>query len=186
MAHFFISYSSKDRAKADEIRRLLIADGATCWIAPDCIDPGEPFPLAIPKAIQECQVFLLIFSEHSDSSVEVMSEVILARKYDRRLVTLRLNDHLPRKLEYLLVAPQWIDWHKPGALDRLRRLYVSQPAAGNAKTHPKDGMTYVWVEPGTFLMGGSPDDDEAGADERPSRPVTITIGYWIGQTPVKV
>jgi formylglycine-generating enzyme required for sulfatase activity len=50
--------------------------------------------------------------------------------------------------------------------------------------NPKDGLTYVWIPPGTFQMGASPDDSEAYDDEKPAHQVTITKGFWIGQTPV--
>jgi formylglycine-generating enzyme required for sulfatase activity len=50
----------------------------------------------------------------------------------------------------------------------------------------KDGLKYVWIPPGTFQMGCSPGDNECGNDERPSHQVTITKGFWIGQTEVTV
>jgi formylglycine-generating enzyme required for sulfatase activity len=46
----------------------------------------------------------------------------------------------------------------------------------------KDGMTYVWIAPGSFRMGCSPGDDECFDEEEPTHPVTITKGFWIGQT----
>jgi formylglycine-generating enzyme required for sulfatase activity len=66
---------------------------------------------------------------------------------------------------------------------------VIQPAhaplvAGQTRVNPKDGLTYVWIPPGTFMMGCSPDDDEAYPDESPPHKVTITHGFWLGQTPV--
>jgi len=51
-------------------------------------------------------------------------------------------------------------------------------------TNPKDGLTYVWIEPGTFMMGCSPGDGECYPDEKPAHQVTITRGYWMGQTDV--
>jgi formylglycine-generating enzyme required for sulfatase activity len=45
---------------------------------------------------------------------------------------------------------------------------------------------YVWIPAGTFMMGCSPGDGECEADEKPSHSVTITKGFWIGQTPVTV
>jgi formylglycine-generating enzyme required for sulfatase activity len=57
-------------------------------------------------------------------------------------------------------------------------------AAGAKKVNPKDGLTYVWIPPGTFLMGCSPGDSECDADEKPAHQVTITKGFWLGQTPV--
>jgi formylglycine-generating enzyme required for sulfatase activity len=57
-------------------------------------------------------------------------------------------------------------------------------AAGTRKVNPKDGLTYVWIPPGTFMMGCSPGDNECFPDEKPAHQVTITKGYWLGQTPV--
>jgi formylglycine-generating enzyme required for sulfatase activity len=59
-------------------------------------------------------------------------------------------------------------------------------AAGSVRENPRDGLKYVWIPPGTFMMGCSPSDDECGADEKPSHQVTISKGFWIGQTEVTV
>jgi formylglycine-generating enzyme required for sulfatase activity len=48
----------------------------------------------------------------------------------------------------------------------------------------KDGLTYVWIPPGTFQMGCSQGDGECADNERPVHPVTLTKGFWIGRTPV--
>ena len=56
--------------------------------------------------------------------------------------------------------------------------------AGTKKVNPKDGLTYVWIPPGTFQMGCSPGDGECYDDEKPAHQVTITRGFWLGQTPV--
>jgi len=64
---------------------------------------------------------------------------------------------------------------------------VTRPAslvAGAAKLNPKDGLMYVWIPPGTFTMGCSPGDTECRPDEKPAHEVTITKGFWMGQTPV--
>ena len=39
---------------------------------------------------------------------------------------------------------------------------------------------------GTFMMGCSPGDSECDAGERPAHQVTITKGFWMGQTDVTV
>ena len=67
---------------------------------------------------------------------------------------------------------------------------VSVPArditlkAGAKKVNPKDGLTYIWIPPGSFMMGCSPGDSECAADEKPAHLVEITRGFWIGETPV--
>jgi formylglycine-generating enzyme required for sulfatase activity len=58
------------------------------------------------------------------------------------------------------------------------------PSGGDTKVNPKDGLTYVWIPPGTFTMGCSPGDTECQADERPAHRVTIAKGFWIGKTEV--
>jgi formylglycine-generating enzyme required for sulfatase activity len=50
----------------------------------------------------------------------------------------------------------------------------------------KDGQVYVWIKPGTFSMGCSPGDAECYPEEKPSHTVTISSGFWIGQTVVTV
>jgi len=53
--------------------------------------------------------------------------------------------------------------------------------AGTTWVNPKDGLTYVWIPPGKFMMGCSPGDTFCFPDETPHE-VTIDQGFWIGQT----
>jgi len=55
-----------------------------------------------------------------------------------------------------------------------------------AKVNPKDGLRYVWIPPGTFMMGCSQGDTEGEENEKPPHQVTIKEGLWIGQTAVTV
>jgi formylglycine-generating enzyme required for sulfatase activity len=59
-------------------------------------------------------------------------------------------------------------------------------AAGLVKQNPKDGLKYIWIPPGTFQMGCSPGDSACGDDEKPAHPVTLSKGFWIGQSEVTV
>jgi formylglycine-generating enzyme required for sulfatase activity len=65
-------------------------------------------------------------------------------------------------------------------------LLNSGPTAGEVRESPKDGLKYVWIPPGTFMMGCSPGDNECYEDEKPFHRVTISKGFWIGQTEVTV
>ncbi|MGO9275071.1 MAG: formylglycine-generating enzyme family protein [Terriglobia bacterium] len=58
--------------------------------------------------------------------------------------------------------------------------------AGTTKVNPKDGLTYVWIPPGTFQMGCPAGDTECDGDEKPAHEVTITQGFWMGRTSVTV
>src|SRR6202030_2788599 len=45
------------------------------------------------------------------------------------------------------------------------------PARGERRVNPEDGLTYVWIPPGTFTMGCSPGDRECLSDEKPAHQV---------------
>jgi len=58
------------------------------------------------------------------------------------------------------------------------------PPPGQVRENPKDGLKYVWIPPGTFMMGCSPGDNECYVEEKPTHRVTLSKGFWIGQTEV--
>ena len=83
----------------------------------------------------------------------------------------------------------------PSTYAQIRNQVKSKPAnsvasgelvLGNVKENPKDGLKYVWIPSGTFVMGCSPGDNSCSAGERPAHQVTITKGFWLGQTEVTV
>jgi formylglycine-generating enzyme required for sulfatase activity len=82
------------------------------------------------------------------------------------------------KITATLVAPPATAAPKPAR--------PAGPAPGQVRVNPKDGLKYVWISPGTFAMGCSPGDKECFDNEKPSHRVTITKGFWIGQTAVTV
>jgi sulfatase modifying factor 1 len=76
---------------------------------------------------------------------------------------------------------------KPPSILLFTALFASSLTAQTpprTRVNPKDGLTYVWIPPGTFMMGCSPGDGECYDDEKPAHRVTITKGFWIGQTEV--
>ena len=58
------------------------------------------------------------------------------------------------------------------------------PASAQTKTriNPKDGLTYVWIPPTTFRMGCDLESGGCLGQEVPRHSVTLTKGYWMGQT----
>lgn len=71
---------------------------------------------------------------------------------------------------------------------------VSRPVTG--KENPKEGPKYVWIPPGSFQMGCSVGAytekymdafmNNCLSDEEPAHKVSITKGFWLGQTEVTV
>ncbi|MBL8294915.1 MAG: SUMF1/EgtB/PvdO family nonheme iron enzyme [Bryobacterales bacterium] len=62
----------------------------------------------------------------------------------------------------------------------------SGPKAGETRVNPVSGLKDVWIPSGAFTMGCSEGDTECYEDEKPAHPVTITKGFWMGQTEVTV
>ncbi len=52
------------------------------------------------------------------------------------------------------------------------------------KVNPADGLKYIWLKPGKFMMGCSPTDTDCNADENPAHEVTISKGFWMAETEV--
>ncbi len=63
------------------------------------------------------------------------------------------------------------------------RVEVERPAQGK-RVNPKDGLTYVWIPPGQFMMGCSPGDTECYDDEKPPRAVNIDRGFYLSESEV--
>jgi formylglycine-generating enzyme required for sulfatase activity len=60
---------------------------------------------------------------------------------------------------------------------------------GAKRVHPQDGLEYVWVPPGNFLMGRVPGDNveaQRYAVEKPQHPLRLTRGFWLSRGPVTV
>jgi formylglycine-generating enzyme required for sulfatase activity len=75
----------------------------------------------------------------------------------------------------------------PAPLQRSSENDATKPSerkAGEIRINPGDGERYVWIPPGEFQMGCSPDDTECDANEEPTRRVRISRGFWLGQTEV--
>ena len=59
-----------------------------------------------------------------------------------------------------------------------------EPKLGDSKTNEYDSLKYLYIPPGKVTLGCSPGDQECYPDEYPNRPVTLTHGFWLGQTEV--
>lgn len=47
-----------------------------------------------------------------------------------------------------------------------------------------EGIAFVWIPPGSFLMGSS--DPEDSADQGPVRRVTISRGFWMSKCEITI
>ena len=124
MAHdIFISYSTIDKTIADSVVAALENNNIRCWYAPRDIEAGEDWGKAISTAIKSCQVFLVIFSEHSNRSQRVLDEVNLAISQQAVIVPFRIEDLEPDgAMELHLSSRHWLDAFEPSWQDHLKAL----------------------------------------------------------------
>ncbi|MCL2637024.1 MAG: TIR domain-containing protein [Oscillospiraceae bacterium] len=111
MAHdVFISHSSKDKIAADAICHALERNGVKCWIAPRDVRPGVEYAEELMNGVENCKIFLLIFSKDSNDSGPVAKEVESAFRYGKTVIPFRIEDVAMRKsLEYYLSNLHWLD-----------------------------------------------------------------------------
>lgn len=106
----FISFSSRDQAKAIDLCELLESDGLHCWISVRDVRPGQNYQAAIVQAITSAKVMVLVFSEAANRSEEISKELSLASASKIPVIPFRIEDVLPDgAFRYELATRQWID-----------------------------------------------------------------------------
>ncbi len=103
----FISYSSKDKEKADQLSELLASAGLSVWIDQSGIDVATSWSGEIVDAIEGCRAFVVLLSPNSIISKNVVREVALAFEKNKKILPLDLEPvALSRDLQYTLAGIQ--------------------------------------------------------------------------------
>lgn len=109
----FVSYSSKDRVFVNEIVNELQQMGISCWKAPEMIPAGSSYAREIPKAIQNCDVFLLMLSKTSQDSIWVEKEIDNAISNRKNIIPFQLDEEpLNDTFRFYLNNVQMICYHE--------------------------------------------------------------------------
>ena len=111
MAHdIFISYSSRNATVADAVCARLEAERIRCWYAPRDIETGTNWAASIDTAIRESRALVLIFTDESNASKQVLREINLAANRGLPIIPLRLTAADPiDDLRYYLTGVHWLD-----------------------------------------------------------------------------
>ncbi len=119
----FISYSSADRKTAERICSRLEEADLACWMAPRDIAPGADWGEAILRAIEGCEVMVLVLSAQANGSQQVRREVERAVHHARAIVPFRIERVDPSgSLEYYLSTQHWLDAFDPPLERNIDRL----------------------------------------------------------------
>lgn len=127
MADIFISYSSKDEQKANDICNRFENEGISCWIAPRDIEVGKEYGGEIIKGIEGCKVLFLCLSKAANESQHVLREVERAVNRNIPIVVYQYEETtLSKSMEYFLASTQWYipgkDAGDRGLIEQVREL----------------------------------------------------------------
>jgi hypothetical protein len=116
--HVFVSYSSQDRALADEWCHVVEGASLPCWIAPRDILPSADWAEQIIDGIDAAWTLLLLLTVASNQSQQVRREVERAVYKKIPVLPLRINNvALSKSLEYFLSAQHWFDAFEGASAD---------------------------------------------------------------------
>jgi predicted NBD/HSP70 family sugar kinase len=124
-AAVFISYASQDNELAERYCGELERSGVACWIAPRDVSAGQRYAEAILDAIEECDIFLLVFSEQANRSPHVSNEIEKAASKDKPIFLIRTDDTHPhdnREISLFLTSHQWFEASTTSPEEYLPRL----------------------------------------------------------------
>lgn len=124
------------------------------------------------------------------SDVDALLRAIVARPDEATQTWLVLADLLEERADprHELIRLQHEADFRPELtqakrLDRIRELLVAGVRPCVPEWTNELGMRFVWVGPGTFMMG-SPIDEPGRYGDEDLHPVTLSRGFWLGATPV--
>jgi predicted ATPase len=142
----FISYSSKDRARADAICAALEGDGVSCWIAPRDGTPGVSYAKFLVDAITASRIVVLVFSRNANRSEAVLNELEIAFSHGIPVLPLRIENVQPTdSAEFYLKRRHWFDAHAdfethlPHLAPAVRAALAPQPRARAVRGTASEG-----------------------------------------------
>ena len=107
----FISYSRNDSELVKSIYEWLENNGCNCWLDVDGMFSGVSFKEVIVNAIKRSKVMLFMSSEHSNKSRNVVSEVSIATKNDKKIIPVRLDmSPYSESIEYDIINYDYVTY----------------------------------------------------------------------------
>ncbi len=134
----FISYSSKDQTVADMACAKLEEAGIRCWIAHRDEIPGSTWAGGIVKAIEASKIVVLVLSQHSNLSPQVLKELSVAANHELTVVPFKIDSASPTgEMAYHFQNVHWLDAVTPPVQKHLDRLVdVVQRLIGGDEVAP--------------------------------------------------
>jgi hypothetical protein len=106
----FVSYSTRDLAVANSLKTNLQRAGAVPYIAEYSALPGQSLSRAIGQAIDDCDLFLLLWSTNADESKWVPQEIGRAIAKGKPIMPVVL--HAGIRLTGFIQDLKYLEWYK--------------------------------------------------------------------------
>lgn len=106
----FISYSSKEKKNAEQVKTVIETNGYSCWMAPESIPGGSSYAAEIESAIQNCKVMLVVLSKTAQESIWIPKEISSALGYKKIVVPFHIDEsNLVNAFKFYLTDAQRIE-----------------------------------------------------------------------------
>jgi tetratricopeptide (TPR) repeat protein len=141
----FISHASEDLALALTFRDAIESAGVRCWMAPRDIPVGVSYAAALLEGIDDCPVFLLVYSVYSNASPNVAMEVERAASSGKSIFLVRTdatNPHDNKDMTLYVSRHQWFDGVGAEASSYLRNLVAAVQALVDGKGAPASAVAH--------------------------------------------
>ena len=109
-AEVFVSYSSLDRDRVMPVVESLRGNGISVWVDEGNIHAADLWSEQIVQAIADCRVMVVMLSQNSTDSHNVVKEVMLASEQKKALLPVYLEPaDIPANLQYQLAGIQHLE-----------------------------------------------------------------------------
>ncbi len=142
----FISYSTRDLNRATNVKEMLEETGSKVFLAEYSVSPSEDLSSGIKTAIENCDLFILLWSTHARDSEWVPQEIGIAKANDKPIMPVFLHKHL--ELPGFLKGLKYLPLHK-NPEENLKWLQEHVYEKSEAKGR-RNGL--VWLGVGAALM----------------------------------
>jgi pimeloyl-ACP methyl ester carboxylesterase len=130
----FISFALPDKQAAARIYACLKSNGISPFWCED-LTAGQDYPQLLGEAVRNSKSFLLVVSNASDNSATVRKETTIAHNNKKPIIPVRIEDILPKNLEYLIANslffdafPQPLEQHLPRLTSDIKKIVGSKTA----------------------------------------------------------
>lgn len=144
MADVFISYSSEDRERTEQLVAELEKNGINCWMDRNNIAAGSYFGEEVPEAILSCPIFMLLLSENSQKSKYVLMELDWATSHDKDIIPVVISDcEIVPKFGFLLQNKQRYHAFNDTPLISKKMISHIETLLSNPAIHPSSTKSIV-------------------------------------------